>query len=878
MFCSHTYRRYTCLLIAFLFSFYWIRAQQPNPFPPSSDPYFSKLAHPVTGEIPANIRSEEIRFSSHLPVEHAYGKSFGGGYTFRGPFNFGGRTRSIATDHNNGAIWIAGSATGGLWRSTDSGQSWNKCYDSSATLSVTWVHQDTRAGKSNLWYAGTGELAGGTLQQPVFYSGNGVLKSYDNGLTWNHLNSTNTSPGGINNSWSAVFRVRTNPRIDSLDVVFVAAYDGVFRSIDGGQSFIRRRGSGATTSQRSTWTDVAITQNGIVYAALSSGGTQAGIWRSADNGASWTNITPAYFTSKMGRIVIAPVPSDTHQIYFLVNYTDSAVKSGLWKYRYISGNGSASGGRWENRHLNGASGYDNLNGYCMHLEVHPGDSQYLLLSGTNLYTSPDAFTSDSNTKQIGGLGFPGYHKNSHQVYFIPGDTQSLISVHDAGISLSSLYPDSPITWELRNRGYNTVALHSIGMDHSSTSGSLVVGAREWGTSFIKGDSSQPEWKQLMKGEGGYTQLLPQSAECYAGGASGELYRILMDTLGNAIQYARLTPDMTDTLETLPLSPFVYDANKPTRLFTVAGRSIWRNSDISAIPLTSNPDSAQKTALNWTELLQAHLQDSTARYTALFSSKLQNGFLYAGTNRGKLYRIIQTDLDTVIAYDISGNNFPSAYIQCIVQHPKNANRLYVVFSNYGVRSIYTSTDGGSNWTDVSGNLEQNPDGSGSGPACLWFTVANIRNSDLYFVGTTTGLYATKSLVGSATVWTRQAPESIGMSIVTRMEHRSIDGMFAVSTFGSGAYTAYVQSVNEQVEESMSRNNSLFLYPIPVTNTLFIMPAPRVKFAFSIFDAQGRLMKQGNQQTGEIDVSGLNTGIYLIQIQQNQQIQAARFLKE
>lgn len=847
----------------------------------------SILTPPGGNQTVESMRKAAMQFSANLPVERVYGKSFGGGYTYRGPFGLGGRTRSIAVDITNENTWIVGSATGGIWRTTDAGTNWNFCYDTSATLSITWVTQDKRAGKTNIWYAGTGEMNGANFEKPIFFSGNGILKSTDNGLHWNHLNSTNTSPGGIYNSWSAVHRVIPNPVIDSLDVVFAATFDGVWRSIDGGKTFIRRRGAGATTGVFSYWTDVAVTTNGIVYAALSSGGTNAGIWRSPDNGSSWVNISPPFFTAKTGRIVIATVPSDTNQLYFAVNYTDSLEHTGIWKYVYESGNGSGAGGRWENRSsqipaMSGYGTYNSLSGNCMHLSVHPSDSQLLFLGGNNLYRSTDGFTSTENTILIGGVdsitgkAIASQHRNNYQVHFFASDSLKLLAVHDGGISITSNVLDSQVVWESRNNTYAATSIYSVTLDHSSTSRHLLAGAREQGVLFTRRDSTILPWNNLLKGHGTQTVLNAGSTACIAATAYGTLFRILLDSSGEATQYAQLTPETTDSALFLPMTPFVTDANLYNRIFTVKGGSIWRNQDVTAVPLYPHPDSTHATTLNWTELTNAKLNDTSGVYTALFSSKLQKHFIYAGTDQGKLYRIINTDsVETV--YDITGSNFPKAYIQCIVQHPKNANRLFVVFSNYGVLSIFYSSDGGSSWNPVSGNLEQNADGSGFGPACLWLAIANIRNNDIYFVGTTTGLYAAKVLGGTATTWTRQAPESIGYSIVTHMEHRALDGMFAVSTFGAGVYTAYVQSLNENVPEEDLLQAKITAYPMPVKNILHFDPVQPAS-TYLISDMQGRIIYKGTMPNNAINTSDLNPGMYVLQLEQKNGKQVLRFVKE
>lgn len=847
------------------------------------------LSDPQTGKLPENFRLSELSFSRNLPSVNAYNKTFGGTFQQRGPWNVGGRTRAIAIDKTNENVLLAGSTMGGFWRSTDGGSHWTKCIDSAETNNISCIAQDVRNGKTNTWYAGTGELYGSSLPG-AFFSGNGIYKSTDNGLSWKRLAYTSSTPGGIYNSWSAVHNVVINPKIDSLDVVFVASFDGVWRSTNGGSNFTRRRGGIA--GGYSYWTDVAVSPSGIVYAALSSGGGNAGIWRSTDNGGTWTNITPSYFTQSINRIVIGISPSDEKQIYFAaftpdtgkisLNFEKTIERNSLWKYTYQGGDGSGAGGKWEDRSANiptlgGAFGdFVSQQGYDISIKVKPDNANVVFLGGNNLYRSTDGFATSNNSTWIGGYGvnttmpdfktYPNHHPDNHGVIFYPSNSSKMISVHDGGISFTADNLATSVNWNSLNTGYLTTQFYTVAIDHNTNSKIVTGGLQDNGTYFTASDDQHASWKQPLSADGSFCFLSSASTEGYFSTQQGKIYRVILDANGDRTQLARIDPKGVRKTDYQFINPYIPDANNFKKIFVPAGYRIWRNNDVTIIPLHTQIDSTP-VLTNWTELNNTKLTDTTEGITAIMSSKMQNDVLYYGTEKGKLFRLRYASTDTSYPVNVSGANFPSGgYINCIAQNPLDSNKLFVVFTNYGVLSIFYSTDGAATWNAISGNLEQNANGTGNGPSCRWITVAKVNDSLIYFVGTSTGLYATKALNGMQTVWTNQSPNEIGNNIVMMMDYRESDGMFAVATYGAGIFTTKIQSYHDGVAEKNILNDWVTLYPNPVINFLKIETQNLKSAKYEVMDLNGKIILNGTLTTpiNTIDVADLKRGVYLVNI--------------
>ena len=151
--------------------------------------------------------------------------------------------------------------------------------------------------------------------------GNGIWKSIDGGLSWDSLSiTTSNTPTLLDGDFDFTFSIKTDNSNDSLDVVYVATRGDIYRSEDGGITWLKQLG-GANNNYYQ-YTDVDVTTNGTVYATISSNCTDKGIWRSSD-GQNWVNITDSLFSPIYSRVVIGINPSNENQVYFLAAETDN---------------------------------------------------------------------------------------------------------------------------------------------------------------------------------------------------------------------------------------------------------------------------------------------------------------------------------------------------------------------------------------------------------------------------------------------------------------------------------------------------------------------------------------------------------------------------
>jgi hypothetical protein len=883
---------------------------------------------PKTGLIPGNIRQLELRFAQSLPRrEDIAGKTDANlTWTSRGPWNIGGRIRALAIDVNSNNTILAGGVSGGMFRSTDGGINWTRTTTSNQIASVTTIAQDTRTGRTSTWYYGSGEFIGNSATIiGGSFRGNGIFKSTDNGQSWAQLTSTtNASPQSFNSSFQFVNRVAVNPANAAQDEVLAAIYGGIVRSTDGGNTWISVLPSGIppasiATADGGRITEVAITASGVMYATLSSlnnsilVAANRGIYRSTD-GVNWTNITPTTFPASYGRITIGIAPSNSNIVYFLGAPAETSNQSGsaahfLFKYKYLTGDGSGNGGQWLDLSTNlpntttfttsqpgpnVANGdFDTQGSYDQHIDVSPTDTNLVFIGGTNLYRSTDGFSSQSNTSWIGGYSptssfiWPVHHPDQHDLVFVPGTNPlQILSACDGGLFRATNATAAPvnIVWTSLNNGLVAHQFYSVAMDPIGNNDNVLIGgAQDNATNWVGSSTSNASWVNIWGGDGTYSLVAQNKSFYIVSSQFGSFIRISIDQNGNTTGATRIVPvtgfGSGATQNYSFVHPMFMDPNDSRIIYTAignpsSGNSIWINTNITGVP----PGTNSVNVTNWTQLNPTTI--TGARINSIGISRVPANRVYYGTSAGRLFRMdvnIANPASTPAPVNITGPNFPTGNIRCVAVDPNDGNKLFAVFSNYNVLSIFYSTDAGNTWTAVSGNLEQNPDGTGNGPAVAWLTVLPVGAGALeYYVGTSTGVYSTTNINGMNTVWAQEGASSIGNVPVHMIVSRASDRTVLVGTHGRGAFTAQAAAtptnLAENVNSDRSFNADAWPNPCNTQTDVYYSVSNPTTVTVDILSATGQVIQsidQGMRNPGvrhraPVNAENLSGGLYMYRV--------------
>ena len=654
-----------------------------------------------------------------------------------GPTNVGGRIVDIVVDPcQTDQIFVA-AATGGIWRSTDAG----------ATFSPAWPAKNPQAmgalaeGSDCVLYAGGGEAnpGGGSIS----YGGKGLYRSTDGGDTWKRVGLKGVDRIG---------RIAVHPT--DARTVFVAAAGplfarggprGVYRSTGGGGSLVLA-GANDTTGA----VDVALdpTNPDVVFAAMWDhlrepglrryGGVGSGVYRSVNGGQTWKRLgggLPAP-SPNVGRIGLAVAPSNPSRVYAIVIQTN-----GSFEGFYVSNN---SGDSWTKVPNNGtlSSSQATYGWWFGRVYVDPADADHVFVAGVPLVVSFDGGNSWSDSS--GGI-----HADQHAMAWDPRDGGRVYLGNDGGVYRSEANGAPPWT----------------------------KGTYQPFTQFYSVDVSQQDSSRMVGGaqDNGALRSYPNAWNAYGGGDGEEALINSFDqqNVFSCSQYGDCARSTNGGDTSSPIgatvssrrnwfTPLQFDPSNPQVMY-YGGNQLNRS--------TSN-------GVSWTvispDLTGGPGQDPFYPFgtmTTVAAARTDGNVILIGTDDGRVWRTADLGAHWTRQTD---PDLPAIWVSRVTIDPGDANVAYATFSGFRAadRAPYVARtgDGGSTWTDVSGNLPRAP-----------VNDLILRGSAL-FVASDVGVY--RSMDGGAS-WL-QVGSGLPKVPITDLEVGSATNVLVAATFGRGIW--------------------------------------------------------------------------------------------
>jgi photosystem II stability/assembly factor-like uncharacterized protein len=873
------------------------------------------LRDPASGVIPRDAKRKDEDFAKQVEALQGRSKKEDLLYWYEaGPNDVGGRTRALAVDVTNSDVVIAGGVSGGIWKSTDRGASWRLRSTNAENYSVSALAQDPRAGSTNVWYYASGEFTGNSASlEEASYFGSGLFKSTDNGDSWTQIQSAGSSQER-DTEFDYVSDIVVSPTSGS---VFLAAnYYGIYRSQDGGSSFQLVLGE----ANDHYWSDVVVAPNGKLYAFLSHwgpdpwGGGQPhtnspGVYESSDNGTSWTDITPDSFPAGFTRGVIAVAPSDANILYALVYVADQGsgargtieLKNGTTgpdvRLFYFDRNTGSSEDRSANMPdftdqslgLYADRAYYNPQGdYNMVIAVKPDDENHVFIGGTNLFHSTDGFATaatDVYNTWIGGYHpVDGFYRNLHpdvHAFAFESDNDNALWVgHDGGLSYTDNIANFTMTasvdfpWVNKNNGYNVTQFYHVSMNREAGNPYLAGGTQDNGSPYFSWEEGRSTSSNDQTFGDGFVSYLGQNFS-YFTIYYGQVFRYQNLSPGNATAYnGEFTPPNLQAA--LWLTPWSVDPVNEETMYLPDGGELLRNTEIKSLDFGRlNREWRKMTACTAPSgyLISA---------TSVSTSPADILYFAASSSRSQpiIYKLVSAATSSEEPENISmAKGAPGAWVNQIAVNPEDADELLVAMSNYNISSLWHTSDGGQNWTEVEGNLTQ--------PSVGAATILPFGGKTTYFAGTSIGVFATENLAGASTEWQVQGDEAIGYPTVHWLQSRPSDGRVLVGTHGRGMFLGTQNNVGVAEGEAQQAGSFALYdnYPNPFNpSTTIRFQLPRTARAtLQVFNLRGQLVRtlvDGVRNAGEHEVQfnaeRLASGMYLYRLMYNGQVQTKRML--
>lgn len=705
---------------------------------------------PVTGEVP----SERMQAAFELLRRKVANFQMRGGTSIagsewieRGPYNVGGRTRSLLIDLSDPTHKraFAGGVSGGIWRTDDitaSPQNWQFINDYHSNNTVTDIVQNPN--NYNLMFYSTGELAGGVTR------GGGIFRSTDGGNTWTQLPST------LGSDFWYTQRMIIHP---GTNAVFAATHNGVFRSNDNGDTWSRVLGVSISGSNETTFFDLELTPTYEIYAASSSE-----IYRSALNGDvnTWTSLTNGNgFPNGISRVEMDICDGSPNVLYAVTGNGGDA--EGIYR--------SADAGQsWVRKDPPAAIGMTNFTRgqayYDLDIAVSPVNANRVFIGGIDLLGSDNGGSTWVQITQWASQQLQYMHADQHRIIYAPGNPNVMYFTNDGGNyrTDNAQAPLEFIQVRQKNDRYNTTQFYACDIHPDAFTDYFLAGAQDNGSQQF--DSYGIDVTNEVLGGDGFYCFIDQEdptiqfVSLYFGDFS-------LSTDGGLSFGAGFSSNGGF------LCPAAYDSDNKI-CYAQSFTSPFYRYYVNNIPASGE---VTVTGANMGYITHMSVDPNDTRR------------LYIGMESGRLVRIDNaTTGNSVVGTQLQLPN--SGTISCVSVENGNPNHLLVTMFNWGLtNNIWESYDNGATWQGVEGaNIANNfPD------LPVNWCLINPNNPDQAILATDLGVWSTDNLDGDNTVW--DAPNFTNGSplVPTNMlRYRSSDKLVLAGTYGRGLFTSDVFS--------------------------------------------------------------------------------------
>ncbi len=720
---------------------------------------------------PAPITAQEADESAAEKKADSLQAAALGGLKFRaiGPAFTGGRITDFAVEPGHPERFWAAAASGGVWKTRNSGTTWETVFDGQGSYSIGCLAMDPH-NPAVVW-VGTGE---NNSQRSVSF-GDGVYRTRDAGKSWERLGLEESEHIGM---------ITIDPR--DPDTVFVAAQGPLWRS--GGDRGLYKTTDGGATWRRVLHVDEETGVNevhldprdpDVMYASsyqrrrhvwtLINGGPGSTIWKSEDGGETWRKIEKGLPKVDKGRIGLDLAPSDPDVVYAIV---EAATGEGGF-YRSVD-----RGESWKRM----SSKMSSSPQYYNELVCDPHDSDKVYLLDTFLQVTEDGGSTWSRVPR------KDRHVDDHALWIDPANTEHLLVGCDGGVYESW---DAGAAWEFK-ANMELGQYYRVSVDDTEPFYHVYGGTQD---NNSQGGPSRTISRAGITNEDWYVTVGGDGYEAVAEPGNPDIVYTMWQ-YGGLVRYDKRSGEAVDIKPreapgAPPVkwnwdSPLIVSPHSSTRLY-FAANVLFRSDDRGDSWTQVSPDLTRQLDRNELEVMgrvwsvdAVSKNRSTSFYgniVSLSESRLAEGLLYCGTDDG-LIQVSEDGGGSWRAVDGLPGVPELAYVSRLEASKHDADTVYAAFSNHKMGDfapyLFVSEDRGRSWRSIAGDLPERE--------IVWSLGEDPEVPGLLFAGTEFGVYTT---LDQGAHWLR-LKGGLPTIAVRDLDIQEREGDLVLGTFGRSFY--------------------------------------------------------------------------------------------
>ena len=676
-----------------------------------------------------------------------------------GPDFIAGRTLCLAFHPTDENIMYAGSASGGLWKTTTGGvglDAWHYVPTGFPVLGVSSIAIDQN--DPDIIYIGTGEVYGFGFAEPGTTNrvtrgiyGTGVLKTSDGGNTWAQVLPF------AENQIVGVSDIVIDP--ENSQNIFAATTNGVFRSQDGG-------GNWSMVLSGLDFFDLEIDpgNTNIIYVTMGNlnfglNPSLSGIFKSTDGGDNFTELMdPGLLPAWSGNARVELDPIDHDIIYASLQAVIGTASSpttpgGIFK----STDGGMSWTKINNQNVAFFQAW-----YAHDIAINPNNPDEIMYVGVDAWKSTD--TGNNFTKKSNWQGWvfgeiyedePGgnanwVHGDIHAVYYHPINNKIYFAT-DGGVFVSD---DGEPPYTSINGGMKTLQLYA-NMGSSATDPELFTGGAQDNSTYIHKENDR--WFRVIGGDGMSAAINSENDSIIYGSYQGLNIAKSTDEGGN---YNLAKPTLLPGDGPAFLGPYELAPSDQDIIYGGAGY-LYKSIDgginwgaTSSLPVDT-PNMVVKIAV------------SPDNPEVLYVGTSPHPFL--GTSTVKIMKSIDGGQNFSIM-----NGLPNRVVKDIEFDPTDENTVYLTFSGFGSSHVYKTTNGGNDWTAIDNGLPDLPTNT---------ILVDPLNPDNLYVGNDLTVYYSENGGGSWETFSEGLPEA---AMIYDLNDSPSNRKIRIATHGHGFF--------------------------------------------------------------------------------------------